>query len=134
MRWWRAWTCLVMWSLICSFNRNFGITPAKLGLGYRLEDVALLIENISVKSAKELLFTGWKFSADDALRWGLISRISEPNDLFATVNIYVDEILNDSPLSVNATKVIIQEATKKGKMLFWKMQTHLQWKLKIKRQ
>ena len=91
---------------------TFGITPAKLWLGYRLEDVALLIENISVKSAKELLFTGRKFLADDALRWGLISRITEANDLVATLNTYVDEILNNAPLSVNAAKVIIHEATK----------------------
>jgi enoyl-CoA hydratase len=94
---------------------TFGITPAKLGLGYKLEDVLLLINNISAKSAKELLFTGRKFSADDALRWGLISRIAKPEDLVATINSYVDEIVANAPLSVKAAKVIIQEATKSDK-------------------
>ena len=91
---------------------TFGITSAKLGLGYKLEDVLLLIENISMKSAKELLFTGRKFSAVDALRWGLINRITEPENLIDTVNTYVDEIVANAPLSVKAAKIIIQEATK----------------------
>ena len=91
---------------------TFGITPAKLGLGYKLEDVSLLIENISLKSAKELLFTGRKFSAEDAMRWGLINRIAKPEDLVATVNTYVDEIVANAPLSVKAAKIIIQEASK----------------------
>jgi enoyl-CoA hydratase/carnithine racemase len=91
---------------------TFGITPAKLGLGYKLEDILLLIENISMKSAKELLFTGRKFSADDAMRWGLINRIAEPENLVATVNTYVDEIVANAPLSIKAAKLIIQEAAK----------------------
>ena len=91
---------------------TFGITPAKLGLGYKLEDVLLLIENISAKAAKELLFTGRKFSAEDAMRWGLISRIAEPENLIFSVNSFVDEIVANAPLSVKAAKVIIQEANK----------------------
>ena len=93
----------------------FGITPAKLGLGYKLEDILLLIENISAKSVKELLFTGQKFSADDAMRWGLISRIAKPENLRTAVNAYVDEIVANSPLSIKAAKIIIQEALKSDK-------------------
>ena len=40
---------------IASESATFGITPAKLGLGYKFEDVSLLIENIPSKVAKELL-------------------------------------------------------------------------------
>ena len=91
---------------------SFGVTPAKLGLGYKLEDILLLVENVSAKVAKELLFTGRKFSADDALRWGLISHIAKPEDLASMVDAYVAEIVANAPLSVKAAKVIVQEAIK----------------------
>jgi len=91
---------------------TFGITPAKLGLGYKLEDVTLLLENVSPKAAKELLFTGAKFSSDDAMRWGLINRVAPAGELDALVEDIVRNIAGNAPLSVKAAKMIINEAIK----------------------
>ena len=97
---------------LAASTASFGITPAKLGLGYELKDISLLVENVSAKVAKELLFTGRKFSADDALRWGLISRVARPEELEKMVDNYVFEIVSNAPLSVKAAKIIIQESIK----------------------
>ena len=97
---------------IAAEGATFALPPAKLGIGYKLSDIALLMENVSPKVAKELLFTGRQFSAEDALRWGLISRITPAETLDDLVDEYTTEIVANAPLSVSAAKQIIQEALK----------------------
>ena len=91
---------------------EFAVTPARLGIGYKLDDILLLTSNISAKHAKELLFTARRFPADDALRWGLISRAVPGSDLDAAVDALAAEIAGNAPLSVMAAKAIIHEAVK----------------------
>jgi len=93
-------------------SATFGVTPAKLGLGYQLADITLLLENVSAKVAKELLYTGRKFSAEEALRWGLISQLAPVDELDALVDSYVSEIAGNAPLTIKAAKLIIAEAQK----------------------
>jgi len=93
-------------------SATFGVTPAKLGLGYKLEDISLLLESVSAKVAKELLFTGRKFSSDDALRWGLINQTAPADKLDALVENYVSEIAGNAPLTIKAAKLIVAEALK----------------------
>ena len=97
---------------IAGETATFGVTPAKLGLGYKLDDVALLTANVSAKAAKEILFTGRRFPASDALRWGLVNRVTADQDLDDTVEAYAREIAANAPLSVKAAKVIVGEAVK----------------------
>lgn len=97
---------------IASDRSVFAVTPAKLGIGYKLEDVLLLTENLSTKHAKELLFTGRRFPAEDALRWGLVNRIVPQGELDSSVLSYAREISENAPLSVAALKTVIAEAAK----------------------
>ena len=92
----------------------FAVTPAKLGIGYKLDDVMLLTRNVAAKHAKELLFTGRRFPAEDALRWGLINRIVPEAELDAVVDDYAREIAANAPLSVAAAKVTVGEAVKEA--------------------
>ena len=97
---------------IAAESASFAVTPAKLGIGYKLADVLLLTGNLSAKHAKELLFTGRRFSAADALRWGLVNRVVPAAELAAAVDDYAAEIAANAPLSVSAAKGIIHEAVK----------------------
>jgi len=99
---------------IAAETATFGVTPAKLGLGYKLDDVTLLTGNVSAKVAKEILFTGRRFPATDALRWGLVNRVVADDELDATVEDYAREIAANAPLSVTAAKVIVGEAVKES--------------------
>lgn len=97
---------------VAAEDARFAVTPAKLGLGYKLEDVELLVRALGVKSAKELLFTGRMFDAAHALRLGFVNRVVPVAELDAAVNGYAGEIADNAPLSVRAAKLIIAEAVK----------------------
>jgi enoyl-CoA hydratase/carnithine racemase len=97
---------------IASDDSRFAVTPARLGLGYKLDDVQLLVSNIGAKHAKELLFTGRQFSAAEALTMGLVNRVVPAGELEAVVEDTARTIAANAPLSVRAAKTIIGEALK----------------------
>lgn len=97
---------------IAADSAHFAVTPAKLGLGYKLDDVRLLADNASMKHVKELLMTGRLFSADEALAMGLVNRVVPASDLDAEVDDYAARIAANAPLSVKAAKLIVHEAYK----------------------
>ncbi len=97
---------------IAADTATFGVPPAKLGLGYKLDDTLLLVDNAGAKAAKEMLLTGRKFPADDALRWGLVNRVVAASALDATVEAYAQEIAANAPLSVKTGKLMVNEAAK----------------------
>jgi enoyl-CoA hydratase/carnithine racemase len=99
---------------IAADSARFAVTPAKLGLGYKLDDVMLLSRNMSMKHVKELLLTGRMFSADEALRMGLVNRVVVASELDAVVNEFASMIAANAPLSVKAAKLIVREAYKES--------------------
>jgi enoyl-CoA hydratase/carnithine racemase len=99
---------------IAADSARFAVTPAKLGLGYKLDDVMLLTQNMSMKHVKELLITGRMFSADEALRMGLVNRVVPASGLDTAVDEYASMIAANAPLSVKAAKLIVLEAQKES--------------------
>ena len=96
---------------IAAASASFAVTPARLGIGYKLEDVELLLENISPKHARELLYTADKFMAETAERWGLISRAVPDDRLDDEITVLATKIASNAPLTVEALKVTIAEGT-----------------------
>ena len=97
---------------IANAGARFAMTPARLGLGYKLEDVQLLVDRIGPRAAREMLFTGRLFDADEAERMGFVTRVVPDEDLDATVDACAAEIASNAPLSVRAIKVAIGESLK----------------------
>ncbi|MDX1431161.1 MAG: enoyl-CoA hydratase [Gammaproteobacteria bacterium] len=97
---------------VAAEDARFAVTPARLGLGYKLEDVELLVERIGARAARELLYTARMFDAAEAMRLGLVNRIVPVGELDACVDGYAADIAANAPLSVHAAKSIIAEATK----------------------
>ena len=87
---------------IAADNARFAVTPARLGLGYKYEDVRLLTRNVSAKHAKELLFTARVFDAHDALAMGLVNRVVPAAEVAAFTDDYARTIAANAPLSVQA--------------------------------
>lgn len=85
----------------------FAITPAKLGLAYSLADTRRLLDLVGPARAKEILYTGGKFTASEALGMGLINRIVPANDLDAAAEKLALEIAANAPNSVRTTKEIV---------------------------
>jgi enoyl-CoA hydratase/carnithine racemase len=97
---------------ICEQGSRFAIPAARLGLGYGFGGVKLLIDLVGPAIAKEVLFTARQFTADEALRVGLVNRVTEPADLEPVVRDYARMIAANAPLTVRASKMAAREAVR----------------------
>ena len=97
---------------IAGAGARFAMTPARLGLGYTLRDVQLLVDRIGAGAAREMLFTGRMFDAAEAERLGFVNRVVPDAELDAAVDACATEIAGNAPLSIRAIKVAIGEALK----------------------
>jgi enoyl-CoA hydratase/carnithine racemase len=95
---------------ICSEESRFAIPAARLGLGYGFAGVKLLIDVVGPAVAKEILFTARHFSAEEALRVGLVNRVTGRDELEALVRDYAATIGANAPLTLRAAKIAAREA------------------------
>jgi enoyl-CoA hydratase/carnithine racemase len=90
----------------------FAIPAARLGLGYAVGGLETLIRVVGASAAKELFFTARRFSADDALRMGLVSRVLPRAGLLPWVRDTAARIAENAPLTVRSVKKIAAELAK----------------------
>lgn len=86
---------------------RFGITAARLGLGYSPEDTAQLVEKVGPARAKDLLFSARLIAADEAFSIGLIDRIMPAANLLKEATDYADGLAELSSYSIRTTKAAI---------------------------
>jgi len=84
--------------LACDFayaskNAVFGFTEVKRAIGTR--------------RAKELIFRGARFTAEDALAWGIVNKLCEPCDVLTEALSAARDICTSAPLSVTQAKKAI---------------------------
>lgn len=83
------------------------IPPAKLGLAYSLADSKRLYDLVGPSRAKEILYTGRRVGADEALRLGLINEIVAPDQLAERADVLALDIAHNASNSVRAAKAVI---------------------------
>jgi enoyl-CoA hydratase len=93
---------------------RFGIPAAKLGVGYRVNGTKQLVDLVGPAYAKEIFFTGRQFTAGEALEMGLLNRVVPEAELEGYVRDYCRRIAENAPLSIEASKGIINELGKLG--------------------
>ena len=86
---------------------RFGVTPARLGLVYPLNDTARLIDAVGLSRAKDLLFTARLLEAPEAEMIGLIDQILPGETLDAVIAAYAERLIAMSGETARATKKII---------------------------
>ena len=87
---------------------RFGITAAKLGLGYEYAGVAALARLVGPSAAKDILFSARLLDADEALRIGLVNFIVDDAQLEAEVRAYAQRVAANAPLTVHAAKAALR--------------------------
>jgi len=97
---------------ICAEDAKFGIPAAKLGIGYGVEGLTLLVNLVGPSAAKEILYTGRRYDAAEALRLGIVNRIVPAAELDAFVETYAQGIAVNAPLSIIAAKRVVDELVK----------------------
>ena len=97
---------------IAASDAVFAIPAARLGLGYRYSALKNLVDLIGVGAAKDLFYTARRIDAAEALRLGLVSRVSAPETLPALLAEYSGSIGENAPLTLFAAKAIVGEILK----------------------
>jgi len=97
---------------ITADDGQFGVPAAKLGLGYGYGGIKELMNIVGPSFAKEIFFTGGRFSASDAETMGLVNRVVPVDELESSVTTLAKTIADNAPMTVKAAKAAVNEGTK----------------------
>ena len=89
---------------IAAEGAKFGVTPARLGLVYPLADTRRLIETVGGAAARDILFTGRIFPAEEAFRLRLVDRLVERGGALAAARGLAGDIASLSQFAVRGMK------------------------------
>ena len=98
---------------ICSDDASFCIPAAKLRVGYGFENTQVLMDLVGPSFAKEIFYTARRFDAEEARLMRLVNRVVPRLELDSYIQEYVEKIINNAPLSLRATNLIVNELLKK---------------------
>jgi len=95
---------------IASDDARFGIPAARLGLGYHYSGMEQLMALIGPSYTKEIFFTArTDWSAQDALRMGLVNQVVPKAELEAFTREYALTISRNAPLTLRSAKASVNE-------------------------
>jgi methylglutaconyl-CoA hydratase len=73
---------------------------------------AYLLRQVGEKHARDLLLTGRIITAEEAYRMGLVNEVVEPVHLEAGARRLAEQLLENSPSSLRATKALLRDYAK----------------------
>jgi enoyl-CoA hydratase len=96
----------------CSASSQFGVPAARLGLAYNVEGHKRLLETVGHARAREIMFLGRRYQAEEALAMGLVHQVLPDANLEKFVDEVLKTLAENAPLSIANTKTIIEEYVK----------------------
>ncbi|HMB88779.1 MAG TPA: enoyl-CoA hydratase [Methylomirabilota bacterium] len=98
---------------IAADDARFGIPAARLGLGYHYKGMERLMSLIGPAYTKELFFTArTDFTAQDALRMGLVNQVVPKADLERFTRDYALTMSRNAPLTQRSAKASVEQLLK----------------------
>ena len=96
-------------ALLCDFayaskTARFALTETSLGIMPGAGGTQTLARTVGEKRAKELILAAKSFNAQEALDWGVMNQLSEPDQLMADTLAIAERIANNAPLAVRQAK------------------------------
>ncbi len=95
---------------IAAEDSQFAIPAARLGLGYGFGGVEPLVNLVGAGWAAEILFSGRRLTAAEALHIGLVNRVVPVEELRPATMKLAETIAENAPLTVAACKVAITQS------------------------
>ncbi len=95
---------------IAADDTVYAIPAARLGLGYGYQGVNRLVDLVGPAYAKEIFFTARKFTGEEALRMGLINRLTTVDELEPTTREYAGMIAENAPLTIQTANLAVAAA------------------------
>ena len=96
----------------CGRSAQFGIPAAKLGLAYNVEGHKRLIETVGHARAREIMFLGRRYNAEEGFAMGLVNQVFHDAELESEVERIIQQLCENAPLSIANSKTIIEEYAK----------------------
>ena len=90
-------------------DAQFSVPAALRGIAYAPEGLKSLVDLVGPSVAKDIMFSGRKLGAEEALRIGLINRIVDKGELEAATVAYAETLGANAPLSICASKFFINQ-------------------------
>ena len=90
--------------VIAAVDARFAITPAKLGLSYRLADCRRVVDAVGARRARELLLGARELDAGTAEAWGVVNRVVARDALDTCVQEEIVRLVKLSGVSQRAIK------------------------------
>ena len=100
----------------CGESAQFAIPAAKLGLAYNVEGHKRLLETVGHARAREIMFLGRRYRADEALAMGLVHRVLPDPGLDQFVAEVLQALCENAPLAIANSKTILEEYVKAAGM------------------
>lgn len=92
-----------------SASSQFAIPAARLGVGYGVHGTNRLVATVGHAAAREIMFTGRRYNADQALAMGLVNRVLPDAELDQYVSELALQLAGNAPLTIAASKRIIND-------------------------
>jgi len=110
---------------ICSTDTVFAVPAARLGIAYGPHFSRWVVEAVGSSSAKEILMTARRYSAEQALSLGLVNHMVKVLEIEEFTLEYAMTIAKNAPLSVSAAKGIVNQVSKSP--IDWDQDLCLEW-------
>jgi enoyl-CoA hydratase/carnithine racemase len=89
-----------------------GIPAARLGIAYDTLNVSNLVALVGPSRAKDILITGRRIAAPEALAIGLLNRVVPVDGLEDAVAEITAQIVDNAPLSMRASKLTVNQVSR----------------------
>lgn len=93
---------------IAAEDSQFGLPPARLGVGYSPTGIGSLVDLIGPAAVNEMVFTADLIDAVTAARWGLVNHVVGVGELGTFVRAKAATIARRAPMSQYAAKLAVQ--------------------------
>ncbi len=111
--------------IVASQSAQFGLPEAKRGLIAGSGGLVRLPERMPRQIAMECVLTGRTIDAKEAERWGLLNRLCAPGEALATAKSLAQDIAQNAPLSLIASKDIVAHAGRWSEADLWPRQNEI---------
>ena len=96
----------------CGESAQFAIPAAKLGLACNIEGHKRLLETVGHAWAREIMFLGRRYSAQEAVAMGLVHRVMPDEELEPFTLGVLETLAQNAPLAIANSKTVIEEYVK----------------------
>ena len=89
-------------------SARFSLPPAKLGIGFDVRWVALVLKTLPAALAKEMFFTGGRYEARQLQAFSTLNQVVEDDELLETTQTLAQTIAANAPLTIQSVKGAIE--------------------------